>query len=75
MWTFRHRSNDRVFHQMSMYFAVGFVNLNLNAILMHLFVSRLAVWYLLSQILVNLILGCGNYIFSKFIIFRKKNEI
>jgi hypothetical protein len=29
----------------------------------------------LSQILVNLILGCGNYIFSKFIIFRKKNEI
>ncbi len=75
IWTFRHRSNDKVFHQMFMYFIVGFVNLNFNGFLMHVFVNRFGVWYLLSQLLVNFILGGGNYIFSKFIIFRKKNEV
>ncbi|MFZ4648357.1 MAG: GtrA family protein [Patescibacteria group bacterium] len=75
IWTFRNRSNDRVLRQMLMYFAVGFMNLNFNGFLMHILVIRFGVWYLLSQLLVNFTLGAGNYIFSKFIIFRKKNEI
>lgn len=74
-WTFRNRSNRRVVRQMAMYFAVGFLNLNLNGFLMHLLVNRLDIWYLLSQLMVNLLLGGGNYLCSRFIIFKKQNEV
>lgn len=74
-WTFRNRSNRRVVRQMAMYFAIGFLNLNLNGFLMHLLVNRFEVWYILAQLGVNLLLGGGNYLFSRFIIFRKQNEI
>ena len=74
-WTFRDRSNKRVVRQMMMYFAVGFMNLNLNGFFMHILVNRLEVWYIFSQLVVNLLLGGGNYLCSKFIIFRKQNEV
>ena len=74
-WTFRNRSNRRVVRQMAMYFAIGFLNLNLNGFLMHLLVNRFEIWYILAQLGVNLLLGGGNYLFSRFIIFRKQNEI
>ena len=74
-WTFRNRSNRRVVRQMAMYFAVGFLNLNLNGFLMHLLVNRWDVWYIFSQLIVNLLLGGGNYLFSRFIIFKKQNEV
>lgn len=75
IWTFRNRSNSRVVRQMMMYFAVGFMNLNLNGFLMHILVNRLEVWYIFAQLLVNLILGGGNYLCSRFIIFKKQNEV
>lgn len=74
-WTFRNRSNRRVVRQMAMYFAVGFMNLNLNGFFMHILVNRLDIWYLLSQLMVNLLLGGGNYLCSRFIIFKKQNEV
>lgn len=75
IWTFRDRSGDKIFRQMLMYFAIGFINLNLNGVLMHGLANILGIWYLLSQLLVNFILAGSNYTFYKFIIFRKKNEI
>lgn len=75
IWTFRNRGSKKVVRQMIMYFAVGFLNLNLNGVMMHTLVVGFSVWYILAQVMVNLMLGGGNYFCSKFIIFRKTNEI
>ncbi len=72
VWAFRVRDNKGTFRQMAIYFANGFLVLNYNGILMHLFVHVFGVWYILSQLLVNITIGIGNYIFSRFIVFRKK---
>ena len=67
-WTFVCHSVHRLQH--SLYVANIFACLNLNAILMHILVNRLGVWYLVSQLAANLVIGLYNFLIYRFIIFR-----
>lgn len=75
IWTFRNYSHKKLPRQLVLYFAGTFVSLNLNALGMYWLVNNLEVWYLLSQLIVDLCLGILNFFNYKFIVFRScKNE-
>lgn len=74
LWTFRNEE-EKAPRQLVLYLLNSFLSLNLNGIFMHLLVTQLGVWYLLSQIIVNLMLGALNFFIYKFIIFVNDNEI
>jgi putative flippase GtrA len=74
LWTFRNYSNKRLPRQLVLYLSAAFISLNINAAAMHLLVNNLGVWYLLSQIIVNLCLGVINFFTYKFIVFRKSKD-
>lgn len=74
-WTFRNYSQKKIPVQFVLYIANAVIGLNLNGIMMHYSVNKMHVWYLLAQILVNVIIGFYNFFIYKFIVFRhQKNE-
>jgi putative flippase GtrA len=74
-WTFRNYRKE-MFSQLFLYILNAFIGLNVNAFLMHLLVNRLHIWYILSQIIVNIFLGVYNFLVYKFIIFKnEKHEV
>lgn len=74
LWTFRNYSQKRLFHQLMLYFSAAFISMSLNGLAMHILVNNLNVWYLLSQVLVNIVLGLINFFTYKFIVFRKTKD-
>jgi len=72
-WTFRDSSQDRLAGQLILYLANGLIGLYLNGYLMHLTVNRLGIWYLLAQIIVNLVIAFQNFIVYR-LIFKKRHE-
>jgi len=75
-WTFRNYRQDKVAGQLLIYLLNAFIGLNLNGWLMYTLVNKYAVWYLLAQIIVSLIIGFWNFLVYKFIIFKTdKDEI
>ena len=75
-WTFRNFSNDKVISQFILYILNAFIGLNLNGFFMHLLVNEYQVWYILAQIMVNLVIGFYNFLIYKSIVFKiGKNEI
>ncbi len=74
-WTFRNFRQDKMVGQLFIYILNAFIGLNLNGFFMHTLVRKYAIWYLLAQIIVNLMIGVWNFIIYKFIVFRTdKNE-
>ena len=74
-WTFRNYHRGKMIHQLFLYMSNAFLGLGLNAILMHLLVNKYNVWYILSQLVVNLAIGFWNFVVYRFIIFKNpKNE-
>ncbi|NCN22315.1 GtrA family protein [Candidatus Falkowbacteria bacterium] len=71
-WTFRQFSHKHTGRQLTVYLANSFLGLNLNGILMHLLVVRFGFWYILSQIVVNLVIGLYNFFIYKYLIFRQR---
>lgn len=69
-WTFRNYCEDKVVQQLALYIMNALLGLYLNGLGMHLLVNKYAVWYILSQIIVNLVLAILNFIVYKFIIFK-----
>ena len=69
-WTFRNYCQDKVVHQLVIYIANALLGLYLNGLFMHLLVNRYAVWYMLAQIIVNLVLATLNFVVYKFIVFK-----
>lgn len=74
LWTFRNYNSKRLPRQLVLYVGAAFISMNLNAAGMHLLVNSLGIWYLLSQIIVNLCLGVINFFTYKFIVFRKTKD-
>jgi putative flippase GtrA len=74
LWTFRNYSHKRLPRQLVLYFGAAFISMNLNGLGMHILVNNLRVWYLLSQIIVNIFLGLINFFTYKFIVFRKTKD-
>jgi putative flippase GtrA len=73
-WTFRNYSQKRIPVQFVLYIGNAFIGLNINGFLMHVFVNKFGVWYLLAQIIVNVIIGFYNFFVYKFIVFRTKTD-
>jgi len=71
-WTFRQFSHKHTGKQLPIYLANSFIGLNFNGLLMHLLVIRFGSWYILSQIIVNLLIGLYNFFVYKYLIFRKR---
>ncbi|MFA5184393.1 MAG: GtrA family protein [Patescibacteria group bacterium] len=69
-WTFRNYSQSKAFHQLFLYILNAALGLYLNGLLMHILVNKYAIWYILSQIIVNLSLAILNFVVYKFIIFK-----
>ncbi len=74
LWTFRNFSKKKTIGQFSLYILNAFITLNINGFLMHLLVNEYEVWYLFSQIIVNVSIGIYNFFIYSFIVFRKPNE-
>jgi putative flippase GtrA len=72
LWTFRNYNKKRLPHQLILYISSAFISLNLNALGMHLLVNNWNIWYLLSQIMVNVFLGTINFFVYKYLVFRNK---
>lgn len=71
-WTFRDDRPKNSFRQGLIYSFNILIGLNMNAFLMHLFVFNFGLWYLFSQIVVNLIISIYNFLVYRYIIFKKK---
>jgi len=71
-WTFRDDRPKKSFHQGFIYSLNIFIGLNMNGFLMHLFVCSFGLWYLFSQLVVNLIISIYNFLIYRYIIFKKK---
>ena len=69
-WTFRNYSRQKMFNQLFLYILNAVIGLSLNGLFMHLLVNGCHVWYIFSQIIVNLLIGFLNFLIYKFIIFR-----
>ncbi len=75
-WTFRNSRQDKMVGQLFLYLLNAFIGLNLNGFFMHTLVNKYEVWYILAQIIVNLVIGVWNFLVYKFIVFKTdKNEI
>ncbi|MBN2884391.1 GtrA family protein [Patescibacteria group bacterium] len=74
LWTFRNYNKKRLPHQLVLYIGAAFISMNLNALAMHLMVNNWHIWYLLSQIAVNVFLGIINFFIYKFIVFRNISD-
>lgn len=75
VWTFDNKEKKKVPRQFVLYMLNAFLSLNVNGFSMHFLTITLGVWYLLSQLLVNAVLGTLNFFIFKFIIFRNDDEI
>lgn len=73
-WTFNNQEKKAP-RQFVLYMLNVFLSLNLNGLGMHLMVNEFRIWYLLSQLGVNIALGILNFYIYKFIIFRQEDEI
>lgn len=67
-WTFAGGLGGK--RQYLLYILNIFACLNLNALLMHLLANRLGLWFLLSQLAVNIVIGLYNFLIYRFIIFQ-----
>jgi len=74
-WVFRNYRSGKTVGQLFMYILNALIGLSLNGWFMQTLVTKYAVWYLLAQIIVNLVIAGWNFIIYKFIIFKTdKNE-
>lgn len=73
VWTFENHEKQ-VPKQFTLYLMSTLFALNINVILMKWFTHTLGIWYILAQLITNLIVGAYNFISDKFIIFKHSNE-
>jgi putative flippase GtrA len=75
-WTFRDFNQEKAAGQFTLYILNAFVGLNLNGFFMHMLVNRHHIWYLLAQLMVNMVIGTYNFFIYRYVVFKKeKNEI
>ncbi len=72
-WTFEDNSTHKVKSQASMYFLITLFNLGLNTFLVYIFVDKVGIQYLLSQIIASGLIAFGSYfVYGKFIFQKDK---
>ena len=75
LWTFKDKRQDQVYRQLSLYLSVALTNLVLNTALMYLFVDVFGVWYMLAQVIVDLVIAAESFLMYKFIVFKKEETM
>ena len=75
-WTFRDFNHNKTAGQFILYILNAFITLNINGIMMHALVIDYKIWYLLSQVIVNVTIGIYNFFIYRWIVFKHdKHEI
>ncbi len=69
-WTFRNHNREKMFGQLGLYILNTFLGLYLNGLFMYHLVAGFHIWYILAQVMVNLVIGLWNFFIYKLIIFR-----
>ena len=72
VWTFDSKEGKKVPRELALYMLNAL--LSLNGFGMHFLANEIHIWYLISQIIVNITLGILNFFIYKFIIFRHDDE-
>ncbi len=67
--TFRDGNSERMHRQMAAYFAVAIFNLGLNSLFVFLFVEKMNIWYIFSQVASSLIIAVWSFFIYKYFIF------
>lgn len=79
-WTFRDNNREKMYQQMSLYLAVGIVNLAVNAggmyvlvehVLPNYVVAGIEITYILSQIIMGAFIAVFSFLIYRFVIFKK----
>ena len=76
LWVFESKSRDKktLFREFFAFVVARLITLGVETLLLWIFVDKLGVNDLIMKIITNVIVVILNYVFSKFIIFRKKKE-
>ena len=76
LWVFESKSRDKktLFREFFEFVVARLITLGVETLLLWIFVDKLGVNDLIMKIITNVIVVILNYVFSKFIIFRKKKE-
>lgn len=74
LWTFRNFNHDKTAGQFILYIVNAFITLNLNGMMMHTLVTDHNVWYILAQIIVNVVIGIYNFFIYRWIVFKNDKD-
>ena len=76
LWVFESKARDgkTVLREFAEFAIARLITLGIETLLLWIFVDKLGVNDLIMKIITNVIVVILNYVFSKFIIFRKKKE-
>ncbi|PLX27324.1 hypothetical protein C0583_03330 [Candidatus Parcubacteria bacterium] len=69
-WTFKNDNKERMFQQMFWYMVVGLCGLGITATSIYVLVNIFHVFYILSQVIINVVLAVINFFIYKLLIFR-----
>ncbi|MDO8493093.1 MAG: GtrA family protein [bacterium] len=69
--TFQDGSSGQTHKQLVAYFGVAIFNLFLNSFLVFLFIEKMDLWYIFSQVVASLIIAVWNFFIYKYLIFIK----
>lgn len=75
VWTFDSKEKKKAPRQLVLYMLNAFLCLNINGFAMHLLATKMQIWYIISQLMINAVIGSLNFFIYKFIIFRHDDEI
>jgi putative flippase GtrA len=71
LFTFRDRRVEGVHTQFLLFVLIGLLNLGANALLMYIFVDKIALWYMLAQFVTLAIISTWNYFLYKILFVQK----
>ncbi|MFA6273107.1 MAG: GtrA family protein [Candidatus Paceibacterota bacterium] len=73
-WTFQNYSTENgvLQKQATLFFAVSFLNLGINTLLMYIFVDFFQLWYLLAQVFSSALIAISSFFIYKHFVFKEK---
>ncbi len=74
-WTFRDRSTKSTHIQVAIYLITSLFGLSLNTLFMYIFVDRMHVMVLMSQVFAGAIVACGTFFLSRKFVFKNSENI
>ena len=73
-WAFRDKDKGKTRRQMILFFSVSLAGLGLNVIAIYIMVEIYGIHYILAQVIIGAVLAVSNFLFYKFLIFKRPEE-